>query len=126
MSGLFDRAIATATRLIAKDGDPCTWVSAAAPSVADPDQPWIMTDNAPVTYQVPIVFVNESSNPFAKLVTGSQIPGSGKRGLMATVPFTPQLTDTVIRSDGTKMALLSIDPLDPNGAKILWKLVFKA
>lgn len=124
--GVIDRAIATATKLITKNGEACEWNVAAAPVVADPTQPWISTDGDDVTQQVRIVFTSDAGSPLAKLLAGTPIESGGLKGLMTTVGFTPNDNDTVVRSDGTKLALESIRPLSPNGQIVLWFLVFKS
>jgi hypothetical protein len=123
--GVFDRQIATATRVIKAKGELCQWQSAAAPVIADPTKPWIATQAAPVNRLVSILFPTSSSDPLLKLIAGSSIEQGKSKGLMAAVSFVPQLTDTVTRTDGTVLAINKLDQLKPNGQSILWYLEFK-
>lgn len=127
MSGLFTRTANQALRLITQYGEQCTWKSAAAPVVADDTKPWITTNGVPtVTQGVPLLFTSSKENPLLKLVAGSDVEEGKLKALMPAMGFTPNLADTILRSDGvTTLALDSVSPLAPNGTPIIWYLVFK-
>lgn len=126
MPGLIGRAIATAQKQVAVYGEPCSWISTPEPVTADATKPWVQTPTAaPQGVPVSILFVKGSS-PFMQLMAGSDQEQSRQNGLMAAVGFTPKADDSVVRSDGTVLAIESIDALKPNGEIILWRLVFKA
>lgn len=125
--GLLVRATATATRLIAKYGEPCTWQSTSDPTVPDATKPFITVDGVTTPHTIPILFVTDSSNPLMKLLAATSVETTGRKAIMAaSSAFVPKLSDVVVRSDATKLALNSVDPVAPNGVPILWKLVFKA
>jgi hypothetical protein len=133
--GRFDRAIATATRAIERNGRPCLWAKPAAlgpGSTPARPVPGVAPDPVPVT----ILFLPGKSNGLAALLSmfaGTDVPQSGMAGLMAAVPFTPALGDTVIAQtvdDGlpeTRWAIADnngIELLAPNGQPILYFLRF--
>jgi hypothetical protein len=125
--GQFDRQIALAQRLIKKYGEPCLWEPTGTPTTADPTKPWISADAAPVTpTPVSILFKRDNQDVFARLTAGSNIESGGQKAIMAANSIVPSMTDSVVRSDGTKLALQSIDKLAPNGQVIVWFLVFKS
>lgn len=124
--GVYDRQIALALQLIKAKGEACVWNTTVVPVPADPSKPWISGAPVDTPYPVNIVFLNQSSNPLAQLIAGSNFVASGKKGLMPAVPFKPQLSDTVTRTDGSVLALKSVDAIDPNGQIILWTLEFKS
>jgi len=124
--GVLDRAVATALRLITKYGEACVWNQAATPVIANAAQPWIKTTGEPTPNNVRILYTSDSSNAFAKLLAGSIVEAGQNTAIMPAYNFTPADTDTVVRSDGTKLALESIRPVAPNGQVILWHLVFKS
>lgn len=119
------RQTAQAKRLIAAKGELCQWLSVAAPIAADPAKPWVKSDAGPVANAVSILFTSSGGNSLFKLLAGSSVPAGKKQGLMATVGFTPGPKDSVVRSDGTKLGIESVDSLAPNGEVILWWITFK-
>jgi hypothetical protein len=123
--GRFDRQVALAQRLIEENGELCQCVIAGAPT-SGPDTPWIQTEGVPDTHDVSVLFTINSGNPFFQLLSGSPVEEGSQKALMASVGFTPKADDTIVRGDGTKMALKSATKLAPNGQIILWKLVFKS
>lgn len=120
---VFERQIATATRLIAKYGQDCTWRKTVATGPASKPTGQNVTD-----YPVKIVFVNhkrESLLTALSMMTNTDIPSGGLLGLMAVVSFDPELPDAVIR--GTEQYGIAdkngIEKLAPNGeGAILYKL----
>lgn len=124
---VYERQIATATRLIEAKGQRCYWREPGTPtgSPADP------TPGVPADYPVSIVWLTnanrESLAGFLSMLAGTEVPTGGRRGLMAgNVPFVPSLAGR-ISLNATQfvepsLALLDkngIDRLAPNGAEVI-------
>jgi hypothetical protein len=123
----YDRQVAQAVKLIAKYGQLVTWRKQTVEQ-ADVNAPWKTTAKAgqPVDYSVKIVFPRDGkglANALYHLIKGTDVPTGAPRGLMASVAFTPELTDLVIR-DGVKMMIKTIDPLAPGGIILLYHITF--
>lgn len=123
----FDRAIQTALRLIAKNGQKVVWrtINDAAPS--DPSQPWNPGAATPVDNDATICFlpVDRQTMETFNFIKGTEVPKGSVMGLMGNVPFAPNLKDVVIR-DGVELRIATIDVLSPNGQKVLYTVVFQA
>jgi hypothetical protein len=127
---VYERQIATATRLIQKYGQACTWREPGTPT-GNPANP---TPAAPVDYPVNIVFLDNSTKEslagFLSMMGETDVPTGGLRGLMAAVPFSPSLMGKVSRNTEFEEPALSIvdkngiDVLNINGEIILYKLRF--
>jgi len=122
--GVYDRQIAVATRLIKAKGEVCTWRKAGAPTIADASKPWIKEDAAPTDSTVSIVWLSDNSSPF-QMLTSSEVESGGQKGLMASVPFTPDLKDMIITSSGKALQLEKLFPIAPNGKALLWGMLTK-
>lgn len=120
--GVFDRQIATATRLIAAKGQACVWQQVPT-TTPDPSKPWEQQNSAMTPYNVKIAFLPASS-PLLRLIQGSNIASSRTRGLMAAVGFTPSIADTVQRGSEI-LRLCDLDAVNINGEIILWKMEFE-
>lgn len=123
----FDRAIQTALRLIAKNGEKVVWrvIDDAAPS--DPSQPWNPGPATPVDNAATICFlpVDRQTMETFTFIKGTEVPKGSVMGLMGNVPFEPNLKDVVIR-DGKELRIANIDVLSPNGQKVLYTVMFQA
>jgi len=121
----FDRAIATALRLIAKNGQKATW-RVIGDGTADPATPWLTAAVSPVDEPATICFLPFTRMNYETFVfrNGGEVPKGNLIGLMGNVSFTPNLKDVVIR-DGVQLEIESIDLLSPNGQKVLYTVVFK-
>ena len=122
----FDRAIQTALRLIAKNGEKVTWrVINDAPS-PNPSQPWNPGASTPEDKPATICFlpVDRQTQETFTFIKGTEVPKGSVMGLMGQVPFDPNLKDVVIR-DGKELRLAYIDVLSPNGQKVLYTMVFQ-
>lgn len=127
---VYERQIATATRLIEKYGQACTWREPGTPT-GNPANP---TPGLPTDYPVHIVFLDnstrESLSAFLSMMAETEVPTGGLRGLMAPVPFSPSLMGKVARDTAFTEPALSIvdkngiDVLNLNGEIILYKLRF--
>lgn len=128
---VYERQIATATRLITKYGQACVWCEPGAPtgSPANPEP------GAPAYHAVPIVFLNntnrEALSGLLSMIKGTEVPTGGMRGLMPVVPFVPTLKGRVSRApvwdSAGALGLIDdngIDVLNLNGEVILYYLRF--
>lgn len=123
--GTFDRQIATAKRLIEKNGQKITWRKLAK-TTPDTDKPWIVEEDGETDYDnISIVFLpnNRQNNELIRYITGTEVTCGNVQGLMWGVPFTPSADDIVIR-DGIELRIKSIDTLSPNGQIILHTIEF--
>ena len=116
--GQFDRAIATAKRLIEKNGQAVTWRQFT--NETDADEPW-KTDSTPTDKSVVIVFFpdNRTGYEFARSMGNSEVPRGNTIGLMAAQDFTPTLKDQIVR-DGKVYSIESLEQLRPNDQLIMW------
>lgn len=127
MAGPYDRAKATALRLIDKFGADCLWQQ-PAPVVEDtPGYP----SQGPLPDPIPcrIAFfrgkdVGYGSEAFMALLAGTEVPTSGEVGLMAgDISFVPDDGDTIVRNPATenlRLTITAIDRLAPDGTPILY------
>jgi len=120
----FDRAIATAQRLIKKNGQTVTWRAIAdTPNVLLPWSPGprVVTDTEVLMCFLPIDRLAMETFTFIK---GTEVTKGSVMGLMGGVPFDPNLKDVVIR--GTQeLRIANITLLSPNGQKVLYTVVFQ-
>lgn len=123
--GTFDRQIATAERLIKKNGQKVTWRKPGT-STPDPSTPWLPAATAPTDYtDTSIVFLpnNRINNELLRYLGATEVTTGNVRGLMWAVPFTPAANDIVLRA-GVELRVKSIDTLAPNGQIILHTIEF--
>jgi len=124
--GVFDRQIATAKRLIAKNGQLVQWHVPQA-GAANPLTPWKPTaPGTDVSHDVRIVFLPASRVNYElirALANAPDIVGGKSYGLMAAVDFEPAKTHYVMRN-GVQYRIEYIDILSPNGEKILYTIGF--
>lgn len=124
--GQFDRAIATAQRLIKKNGQPVTWRKLTEVA-ANPDEPWNGGTNAVVEHTPFMCFVpakESATRVFMAYLAGTEVKTGRLAALMGAVDFTPDAKDVVIR-DGVELRIESIDKLSPNGQAVLYMVEFK-
>lgn len=122
MAGRFDRQIATAARLIQKNGQLVDFVSRV--KSIDDNFNEIVSE---VRHKVWICFIPYKSDikQFMAYISGKELKSGTVLGLMAgNVPFAPDLTDFVER-DGVRIEILRVGKLSPNGQSILYKLELK-
>lgn len=119
----FDRQVATALKLIAKNGESVTWRTIPDATPSDPDKPWRPGTTTPVDNPVIICFLPASEKTFSYM-NASEVPKGAFMGLMGNVPFEPKLKDVAIRN-GKQLRISAIDLLSPNGQKILYTVVFE-
>src|ERR1044072_9107403 len=121
----FDRSIATAFRLIKKNGQRGTW--RAISDKPNPTQPWnpgsrVVTDNIVYICFLPVDRVSMETFTF---MNGSEVQRGSLVGLMGQVPFVPNLKDVVIR-DNRELRIANITVLSPNGQNVLYTVMFKS
>lgn len=121
----FDRQIATALRLIAKNGQVVTWQSVENAASVDPDQPWKPSGTTTTERTATICFlpINREGRETIAYLKGSGVATGSVYGLMGNVNFTPTAKDVVLR-DGVEMRIENVDLLSPNGQKILYTIEF--
>jgi hypothetical protein len=124
----YSQNVLSALRLIAKYGEPCTWVK---PAPADPAaKPWRDTrDGDPVDFDCMIAFfsgtdLSRGSTPFKMYNAGTEVTGYSLIGLMAPTNFDPELTDTLTRTSG-KADIVWIDIVAPSGVPVLYYIAIK-
>lgn len=123
----FDRQIATAQRLIKKNGQQITWRKINDATPADPDAPWNGGTQTVVEKQPFICFVpakDSSTRIFMAYLAGTEVKTGRLAGLMGAVDFVPDDKDIVVR-DGVELRIDSIDKLSPNGQAVLYMIEFK-
>lgn len=126
--GQFDRQIATALRLIQKNGQSVSWKQTAI-TVPDAQKPWLPTSSAVVEYSPFICFLPfiqatpNGARQFLTPVGGGEAESGTFYGLMGAQSFTPDLKDVVTRA-GVILDIESIEVLAPNGQNILYTITF--
>ena len=122
----FDRSIATAERLIKRNGQSVIWRNIVTGD--DPVEPWKQVPGTPVNNPVDICFLppDTKSQKFFAYLRGTNDVGIGYlQGLMkGNISFEPKLKDIVLR-DGVELVIRSIDLLSPNGQKVLYTVEFE-
>lgn len=120
----FDRAIATAQRLIKKNGQSVVWRQVI--DTPNPDQPWKAPTQVVTDHPVVIAFIPMTREYKEMFVfkDKSEVTSGFVVGLMGQVPFTPGPKDVVIRN-GKTYDIETLDLLSPNGQQILWTMIFK-
>jgi hypothetical protein len=113
----FERQIATATRLIDRYGATCVWREPGTPT-GSPASP---VPGTPEDHAVKIVFLTnttrESLAGLLSMITETELPTGGKRGLMAAVNFQPSLSGRV--AVGTTFAEPALRLIPKNGIDLL-------
>jgi hypothetical protein len=125
MNGVYDRAIATARRLIEKYGQRCQWQKPAAPADGAPSWRDQRAGEGP-TFPVSIAwFPPGKANPMLALIPQTEVPDHSEVGLMAAGDFEPKINDTINRFNGTSR-IVHFDKLAPNGTPIMYTLYVKS
>jgi len=117
---VYARAMATATRLILKYGQSCTWRQIEPAPGSTPAK---STGTVPTDFPCTIVFLNHKREQLltalSMIVGAADIPSGGLLGLMAPVPFEPSLKDMVFRSTYPLVTGERYGISDKNGIEIL-------
>lgn len=126
--GTFDRQIATAKRLIAKNGRTCVWRALENDAPVDVNKPWKKgietTDDA--TVKIVLLPDTRANLAFLQTLTNETISIGDDYGLMASVDFVPTKRAEVYDETGTKLlrSVKSVDTLAPNGEVVLHTIRF--
>lgn len=126
--GVFDRQIATAKRLIGKNGRTCVWRSLDDAPPPDANKPWKKGAETSADNTVKVLFLPDTRTQLAFLQTMTDEPINigDDYGLMAAVDFMPTTRAEVYDEAGTTLlrGLKSVTPLAPNGEIVLYTLRF--
>lgn len=125
----YERAIASALRMIAAKGQACLWRKPAP--LADAADPWRdVRDGEPTDAPVSIAWfaprdLGMGTEGFLQALAGHSIdvPEGHEIGLMSAVDFEPLTSDTIVKGtdpEGAETAITSIDRLAPDGTPILY------
>ena len=119
--GVFDRQIASALRLIKKNGMKCTYHSVQA--IPDSPQEWNGDDPITATYEVDMVFI-----PVDRVDRDTQVyreyqdvPLNFTQCYIPIVPFVPKLKDYFFR-DGKQYNVQRVVEYKPNNEVIAYML----
>lgn len=121
---VFARQIASAKRQIAAKGQLCIWEK---PASRDPAaKPWRdVRSGAPDPNNVPILWTPPNQQQFKFAQDNGGVPEGFEVGLMAAVPFTPEVGDPIMRSGGDSVTVWKLESLAPDGEPILWTVWVK-
>jgi hypothetical protein len=118
--GKYDAAIETAHRLIESSGELSSLIRTVGGEPVDPNKPWIRSAPVETTYQVHTVWITESILRRESTLTGGDVYTILAAKDLAVVP--DPTTDHIVRADGRRYAIVSVDPLDINGQKIIFEI----
>lgn len=120
----FDRQVATALRLIAKNGVAVKWRQFVRVEV--PGKPWETTQTV-VEHDTVICFlpIDKENRESISFMVGSDVPVGATMGYMGQVSFEPEGADVVIDYEGKELNIATVQKLAPNGQSILYTVVFK-
>ena len=124
----YDRAIATALKLIKKFGGD-TELTVHTSTAADASKPWRAGAPAEQKLTARMAFLNFSSQGNSegsgeRYFEGSLIQQGDKKVLLAAagLAFDPALNAELKRKDGSIWKVVQMKLLDPNEQKVLWTL----
>ena len=123
---VYARQTANALRTLKAKGENCVWASFTEPT-PNTEQPWLQTPGIAIDYpDTAIAFfpLTRLGSESVVYLNGMEVIAGSDYGLMGAVGFTPKLTDTVLRNDGTRLTPISIERLAPNGEVILYTIKF--
>ena len=126
--GVYDRLIATATRMIRDRGESVTWESQSLATSPNPEKAWKGAETQTTPHTVNMVFLPYETigREFLRYRKDSSVATGSEGGLMAQVDFTPTMKDSVIRtSNDKKYVVKNLIEYNPNGESILWVIEFK-
>lgn len=124
--GQYDRAIATAARLIKKYGGQVTWTVVAEAALPDAAKPWEKAAGTETPHTIDSVFLTSTrlTQAFLAYLGGTETPAGKVACLIpGNVPFVPKLTDKLTRG-GVIYSPDSIEPLSPSGVPIMYRIWF--
>ena len=128
--GVFDRQIATAQRLIRRNGRLVYFRVSTPGAPIDPNKPWILGDPTSVIHSVPMVLLPRDirTERFMAALAGTDTVTGSDYGLMGAVPFTVEPNQHIYSDQAATNVLRTIrnfDLLAPNGDPILYTIQFE-
>lgn len=121
--GVFDRQIATAKRLIAKNGQNVKWLIVSNDSPTDAAKPWqVESSKIEKTVRIAFLPVSLQGSKTKHYSQNGEIHEGSVLAYMGAVDFEPSLKDLIVR-DGKNFRILDIDKLSPNGEVILYTMI---
>ncbi len=120
----YDAAIETAYRLISSSGEESILVRSVGGPPADPSKPWKPGPADETVYLVSTVWTTESILRRESLVKEGEVVAILAAKDFPVVP--DPATDHLVRADGRRYAIVAVEPLDPNGQKILFEVRARA
>lgn len=126
----YDKAVATATRLIAKFGGPAVLRRYADAPLPDADKPWRRGSPTPADTSVNAVFLNfgDMGRAGEQYMPGTVIEEGDKLVLISggDLAEPPHLRDRLYRdgagADDEGWSIVQVQTLDPNGQQVLHQL----
>lgn len=126
----FDKFIALAQRLIAKNGQETILRRFSDAPVPDPDKPWRTGSAEPDDITVNAVFLNfgDLGRAGERYMPDTQVQRGDKLVLIAggDLSATPELRDRLYREGGGPedegFSIVNIQTIDPNGQRVLHQL----
>lgn len=122
--GIYDRAKKTAIRLIRKYGQEVQWLASQPIQLDDDAEPWLPSQTNFVPFNVRMVFTQDKldSKEELRYMKDSEIVDGQVNALMEPVKgFVPRLKDKIVR-DGQTLTVDNINPVNPGGTILLYKL----
>jgi hypothetical protein len=123
---VFDRAIATALRLINKYGQIVEWKQLQEGVPANPDTPWIGGEPTTAIYSpvICILPLDKEGSEFLRQLGGTEALTGNMYGLMGQIGFDPLIGQNTIKTlhDNKILTINTIDLLSPNGQKVLYTI----
>lgn len=128
--GVFDRQIATAQRLIKKNGRVVYFKVETPGAPVDPAEPWILGPPTVSIHGVSVVFLPQGIQTarFMAAITGTDVVTGKDYGLMGAVNFDVEVNQHVYEDAAATVVLRTIrdfDLLSPNGQNILYTMQFE-
>ncbi len=123
--GRYDAAIDTALRLLTANGEPSTLVRTLGGEPENPGEPWKPGTAVVTNYPVHTAWLTESILRRETIVKeGEVVAILAAKDLAAVVP--DPSTDSLVRADGRRYAVVSVVPLDVNGQRIIFEVRARA
>lgn len=120
----YDAIIDVAESLVAQFGEESSLVRTVPGSPPDPAKPWEPGSPSVSSVTVSTVWLNRSILRTDRArVENDAYAILPAKDLGVTVP--DPRTDHLTRADGTRYSILHVEPLDPNGQKIIYELTVK-
>lgn len=121
----YDRQIASALRMIAKYGMPCTWVKVRDVFLpGNGSKPVGQVEEKFTASMVFFPYTFQNAQLFHELA-GFNLTVGNEWALMPTVSFEPNRVDKITRA-GTTYSIVALSPLKPAEQTVLWTIDLSA